>query len=471
MLHSSWKQSLSYAIAFTALMLLAIGGVGAEDSFDQAMKQMMADLNIRGASVAVMAPGLDEPIARGYGKVASSDDSASVTEETAFMFASVSKVFAGAAVAVLIDQGIIESLDDDICDVVPVEYNRSACRNPWFPNDPVTWRMIVTHRSSMAPSIPSVRVGGNRYVAASYGPTGGYDGEEPAAGNPTCPLKDVTGFYRDIMVDKESETMVGRDGLTLRNGEPVNWYDYANDMDFGGMWIPDDQPGEYFDYSNFAVGYLAALVEYATDQSFDQFSKEHIFSKLGMDQTSWFREDLPAGTDVAVPVRRRNGSFRDVGHYCYIDYASGQLYSTAKDMVLWGNAILERGVDKLWSEDTTNHVFGCQEQDENGSPEDETVCEFGLSWAYLDNAKKQRLRSSILNSNNPDVNWMRPFLNFDWDDAVEHSGGEEGVQSELIVFPHAGAYVMVVMNTSDNNESAAQILAKVAMGTDRKSVV
>ena len=104
---------------------------------------------------------MSEPIIRGYGYLSANEDSGNVTPDTTFMIASVSKIFAGLSVLLLIDQGYIDSLDDDICDVLPIDWDRSACRNPNFPNIAVTWRMLLTHRSSLREDIPSsVVVGG-----------------------------------------------------------------------------------------------------------------------------------------------------------------------------------------------------------------------------------------------------------------------------------------------------------------------
>ena len=119
---------------------------------------------------------MTEPILRGYGRTASSGSSPKVTPETTFMLASVSKVFAGAAVLALIDQGYIDSLDDDICNVLPAEWDSSACRNPRLPTTPVTWRMLVTHRSSLREDVPSLVRNGD-YFEVGYGPIGGYFGE------------------------------------------------------------------------------------------------------------------------------------------------------------------------------------------------------------------------------------------------------------------------------------------------------
>ena len=108
---------------------------------------------------------------QGYGKVYSADDAEGVSE-TVFMIASVSKVFAGAAVSALLDHGL-SYLDDGIWNVLPDGWEDSACRNRNSPDPPVTWRMIVTHRSSLRGDIPSFARGGD-YIEASYGPEGGY---------------------------------------------------------------------------------------------------------------------------------------------------------------------------------------------------------------------------------------------------------------------------------------------------------
>jgi len=392
-----------------------------------------------------------------------------VTADTAFHMASVSKVFVGAAIAMLIDQKVIASLDDDICDVLPTDFNLTACQNPYFPDQVVTWRMLATHRSSLIGDIPYVQdpVTGQN-VTAAYGPSGGYDPDIPAAGNPTCPLTDVQGFYRDIMLDQESETSVGRTGDGF---DDINWYNVAQDDLEGGVWNPEDPPGSYNDYSNFAVGYIAALVEYATGISLEDYCQSNVFQPLGMTRTSWFMESLPEGTVTAMPTyvtldANNQPQWTDVGYYCYIDYASGQLHTTANDMAQWGDAMLQRGVPMLWTNETaTSSVFGCQEQDETGMFLDETgnvtACQHALLWGMLDNDKKEYWFQDILESDDDFENWIAPFLDLDWTDAAEHAGGEFGIQTQLIVFPAAGVYAAAMASTSGNDEAAAQMLIKV----------
>lgn len=379
---------------------------------------------------------LTDPIIRGYGKVSSSENSEKVTPDTAFMIASVSKIIVGAAVLVLVDQGKID-LDDDICHAIPEDWDQSACRNPKYPNTAVTWRMLVTHRSSLRGDIPTLRNANGDWVEASYGPSGGY-AEGTAAGHETCPMDDVVGFYRDFMIDKETETSVGAD-------LNVNWYQLGQ-QNGGGAW-KNFEPGSRTLYSNFAVGYIAALVELLSGQSFPDFCREKLFEPLDMDHTAWFRRDLPESTLEAIPtewIRRKK--YEDVGHYCFIDYASGSLRTTANDMAKFLHAMLDFGSPILWSNETGRQAVTCQERDADG--EAVKNCEFGVNWILLDNSQKGSAEF-----------WLEPFQGLDWSDGAHHDGAEAGSQTQIVVLPKAGVYVVVFTNTDLNDDWAAQELA------------
>jgi CubicO group peptidase (beta-lactamase class C family) len=395
---------------------------------------------------------VSEPVFRSYGKISSKTTAQKVTDDTAFMLASVSKVFTASAVMSLINNGIISSLDDDICNVInhsssteQKSSSSSACRNPLFPNTVVTWRMLVTHRSSLLEDIPEVINFDGDEVLPSYGPTGAYEGL--ADGNPSCPLDDVKQFYQDLLTDKETETTVGSTLLT-EDGESLNWYDAAKTA--GGPWYKY-RPGAKRRYSNLAAGYVAALVEHATGQSFEEFTQEQIFIPLGMSKTSWFQNLLPPDTTLTLPITFKNGKFKDEEHYCYIDFSSGQLYSTTKDLSLFLNEMLTYGSPALWEESFSlgKSALQCQERNAKGAAIPLAQCEFGIGWAILNNAMKG------------DESWRTPLHRYDWTNGGEHDGSELGVQTQILVLPTAGVYLAVLTNTDGNNDNAAQYLAQV----------
>ena len=329
---------------------------------------------------------MNEPLVGTYGRVSGRNDSALVDKDTTFNLASISKTVTGAAIAVLIDRGLL-SLDDDICDVlggpVMIDGNiNTACRNPYFPVTNVTWRMLVTHRSSINRDVGYI----DENTTAEYGPTGA-NYPINIVGNPTCPLNDTLQFFDDLFVNKTTETTVGNIGYS------VDWYQLVQDT-MGGVWNDTYAPGEKHVYSNIAVAYIAALVERLIGQKFDQFCRENVFVPAGMTHTSWFREDLLLGTVEAVPVYAYDefiGTWEDVGHVCYITYASAQLYSSINDMSRYADIMLSYGIGTLWSNETAmDHVFGCQERDALGKllSDNSLQCTNALSWFHLSNSKR-----------------------------------------------------------------------------------
>ena len=437
-------------IAFCFFAMIVFPQSVRGDGFDDTISSKVSKLNIRGAAIAYFdaSKGMAEPIIRGYGQVSSSPQAAQVTPDTTFMLASISKGFTASAVALLVDRGII-SLDDDICNVVPTGYGRSMCRNPSFPNDMITWRMMITHRSSLKANIPDARDEFGDWISPSYGPSGGYTVDSPAAGNPTCPLGGVIDFYRALLTnDPVASTDVGQ-GVKLHGGNDLNWYELSQLN--GGMW-KNYRPGSRKEYSNLAYGYIAGLVELATGQPFTLFCRNNLFRPLEMHHTAWFRNELPNGTD-AVPVEWYNNRFEDIGHYCFIDYASGELRTSARDLAQWANSMLQYGAPTLWSLETGLEIVSCQESTASGGQVND--CEFGYGWAILDNFMK----------NLPSTEgWLKSgFSSFDWTNGFWHDGAEAGSQTNIIVLPRAGVYVAVMTNTDMNSESAAQQLTRAVV--------
>ena len=387
---------------------------------------------------------MQAPVVRAYGRVSRSDSSAKVTPDTTFMLASVSKVFTASAVSLLIADGLIGGLNSDICDVIPTTWAKRACRNPRFPTVPVTWRMLVTHRSSLTGDIASVTDVNGDEVDPAYGPDGAYEGS--AAGNPTCPLTDVKGFYRDYLTNKVTETRVGS-GVILSGGKRLNWFQVGRSA--GGAWS-NYKPGALNRYSNFAFGYIAALVELATGgTTLEQYTQEKIFEPLGMTRTTWFRELLPSGTLESLPIVYDQGRFFDEDHYCFIDYASGQLRSTANDLSKFLHAMLSYGFPSIWSDmSLARSNLQCQEQNGKGVTLSPSACGHGVGWEFLTNGMKG------------DESWTKPFNRYDWTNGGSHNGYELGSQTQIVVLPNAGVYLAVLTNTDGNGDEAAQNLGQ-----------
>jgi CubicO group peptidase (beta-lactamase class C family) len=393
-------------------------------------------------------------VSRSYGKRSSNDTSGNVTTDTVFQLASISKPFTASAVAKLLDLGIIPSIDQDICDVIPTTWNRSSCRNPHFHDIPVTWRHILTHRSSMIDDIPDVYIESEgQWVSAQYGPANFWNEDVFSYGNPTCPLTDVQSFYHTILTqDDDANTTVG--------GGDIDWYGAIN-SDNEGSWLQTSSPGGEYLYSNFAYGYLAALIELALaknstkQQSFEDFCQEYLFKVLGMNNTSWFLENI-VDTSHAMGTLYDDDikSFQDVGDNCYIDYASGQLYSSVNDISKFLHVMMKFGVPELWSETVGGMVLSCIAGNETCNGNDIDIDKEGFAWSILDNTMKGTFY--------PDNDAMDVY---NWTNGGYHDGSVYGISTVMIVLPSSNMYIVVLTNT-DSVE--VDDLALIVMEASRK---
>lgn len=142
---------------------------------------------------------------------------------TIYRIASISKTITATALMQLWELGLFR-LDSDISD-----YLGYPVRNPHYPDDKITFHMLLTHTSSILD-------------------TGGY---AAALSSSEPPL------LRDLLVP----------GSKAYNG--LTWGKY--------------RPGTRFNYSNFGAGIMGALVEILSGERFDRYAVNHIFKPLGMD--------------------------------------------------------------------------------------------------------------------------------------------------------------------------------------------
>lgn len=337
------------------------------------------------------------------------------------------------AVAKLLDLGYISSIEDDICNVLPSTWgkNSPACRNPYYPNYPITWRMLLTHRSGLTTYIPEATIPNTtKYVLADHAPENiNLDGIK-SYGNPKCPLKDIKSFYRTFFI-KNATTSIG--------GGKIDWYNtMKNASSNDGPWTRKQRPDRRYIYSNVGYGYLAALIEMTTKQSFESFCQQYMFQPLHMNSTSWFRETLLPyipSNQHAMPVKYKPSKkqFTDYGHYCYVDYASGQLYTTATDISKFLYSMFTKGIPTLWNNtNIANSILSCADSTYVCRRESKT----GFAWVLLDNILKQ--------------DWDFGSQ-YNWTNGGYHFGGTYGVSSVMLVLPESKMYIAVLTNVEDAN--------------------
>lgn len=249
-----------------------------------------------------------------------------ISEDNVFWIASMSKMFVGASIMMLVDEGKV-SLDDPVTKFIPqldkwmVVVEKDADHvllKP--PVRPVTIRHLLSHTSGLTPSSEL----------------------QKATGSDSTPLKaralcSVTG--------------------------PLQW-----------------EPGDKYQYGNQGMNIAARVVEIVSGMPYEEFLQKRFFDLLGMTETTfWPSESQVARLATAYgPNKERNGYARgglgfltkplsDRAHR--YPEAAGGLFSTTHDILRYGLMLANDGeldgrrylshaaMEKLRNEQTgTTHV-------------------------------------------------------------------------------------------------------------------
>ncbi|MGZ3440303.1 MAG: serine hydrolase domain-containing protein, partial [Polyangia bacterium] len=155
------------------------------------------------------------------------------TTDTLFMLGSISKTVTAVALMQLYELARFK-LDDPIDPVLGY-----PARNPTFPDIPITYRMLLSHTSSIEDGVHSF----DYYVM---------DMDSPIS---------LQALY---------------DGYLEPGGA---YYDASN-------WNSASAPGTHYSYSNLALSLAGLLVEKISGMSLQDYCQQHIFAPLGMNESS-----------------------------------------------------------------------------------------------------------------------------------------------------------------------------------------
>jgi CubicO group peptidase (beta-lactamase class C family) len=170
--------------------------------------------------------------------------------------ASISKTFTTTALMQLWEQGYFH-LDDDVSDYLPF-----PVRNPAYPDVPITFRLLLTHQSSIR--------------------DGDWYHRMYQCGDPAVSLADwIEGYL-----------------------EPGGQF-YDAEENFQ-EWGPRDR----WDYNNVAYGLLGYLVQRISGRDFAEYCRAGIFEPLGLDQTAWYLSEIDLSNHVVPYTVVKEGEVR-----------------------------------------------------------------------------------------------------------------------------------------------------------------
>lgn len=169
----------------------------------------------------------------------------------------------------------------------------------------------------------------------------------------------ISKFFADVPADKQAITI----GLLLtgKSGLP-DFHDAPGDRDPDHAWIDRDEavrrilrqkllfePGKDSKHSHSAFGLLAAIVEIASGQSYEDFCREQLFQPAGMRDTGFFGEPIPAARLAIGYGPKSDGALNAPpywGRTSWLVMGSGGQVSTAEDMWRWSQFLREKLLPK-----------------------------------------------------------------------------------------------------------------------------
>jgi CubicO group peptidase (beta-lactamase class C family) len=212
---------------FTAMLTAGISLITSSNyaqTFQEGLNQIRTENNLIGLAVGVRCGST--PLASYYAGSANNNSEISINENTMFRVASISKSFTAAGLMLLYDQGLFE-LEDDISEAL-----NYVVRNPDFPDIPITYRMLLSHQSS---------------------------------------LQDGSGYSPFLSATYQSDPIPDMQEVLLEEGA----YFTPN------MWRTEE-PGTYFAYSNINYGLIGTLIEALSGQRFDEFMRINLLEPLNI---------------------------------------------------------------------------------------------------------------------------------------------------------------------------------------------
>ena len=237
-----------------------------------------------------------------------------------YMIASITKVFTAVALLQLYEQGLL-LLDDDVNEYLPFNL-----RNPIYPDIPITFRMILSHTSSIS----------------------GYSDELEFH------------MYSDAL---EKLGLYGYIPDWLPYPDWFNEYFLENGSLYkSSNWTPY-KPGAHYIYSNVGFTLLAYLIEIISEKRIDEYVRENIFIPLEMYDTGYNISDIDE-SKLTIPynyefeISPGTGNFA-FPHYNYLAMGSGAIRTTILDLARFSLLFSHSGVSngtRILSHESVNLI-------------------------------------------------------------------------------------------------------------------
>lgn len=318
-----------------ALYLLFTGSVVAQEvgGIENQLEELVRDGEIIGAQVAIQKSGKD-PVLYQVGTIANGSEK-SVDDRTLFLIASCSKPFASLCVLDLINDPTVDiSLDSPI--------------NHWLPAFG-KMKLVGGGDASRAPTVEEL-------------------------------LSHRAGIYSQ------------KTGMTKAQAKWIRSFDHDLTAAVDGIaaFPLVDEPGSRYAYSGAGYCVLGRVAEVASRESFEVFFQERVCEPLGLTRTTFFPARRIEPDEIATGFNPDLAPHR-LGEAHRMPLIGGSLYSTASEMVRFGQAVYEE-----WRSEDENGPYGWKPGliQELGKPRSQSVS-YSLGWSVsMEDGKAVQLSHS-----------------------------------------------------------------------------
>lgn len=286
------KTLLSFLLLFlTFSACKTLSPKPGDEALDEFIQKKIEKSEVVGMQAAYLKKG-KLGWTKSYG-VKNNETKEPVNDKTLFMIASSSKPVTATAIMHLADQGQI-NIDEDINTYLPFEI-----RNPNFPGDKITPRMLLSHTSSLNDDWDTL----DPLYTTKEG------GDSPIL------LKEfVPGYF-------------------LEGGK---YYNKSTNFH-------SKKPGKHWDYCNMGYVILGYIIQEVTGKPFEKYMNDEFFEPLGMNDSYWFLRDIPHDNIARPHEPVKKGSPEVLPHYGYPDFPDGQLRTTVTDYARFLEVFLNDG--------------------------------------------------------------------------------------------------------------------------------
>jgi CubicO group peptidase (beta-lactamase class C family) len=281
--------SMLAPLAVLALVLVPPAHAQGGDELDEFILNAMEQGHIPGVAAAIVK-GDKVVWAKGYG-MANLELGTTVSLDTPFFLASISKVATATALMQLRDAGAF-ALDDNVNDALPFDIV-----NPFINVSGVSYRQLLTHTASLQDNWevmePLYLPGDSAWQLQDFHPQYWVPGGK---------------FYRAVK----------------------NYF----------YW----RPGNNYEYCNQAFSLLGLIGQNLSGMPFEELCKQRIFQPLGMTHSSFRLVDFDPAT-LAMPYSWNAATQQYVaeGHYGYPDWPAGTLRTSILDIARFQRAFINEG--------------------------------------------------------------------------------------------------------------------------------